>query len=127
MPPESNAEACSNGSMMEDIIRALYPGAQFEYKGLIDLHINGRPVEIKSCKITVTDNSHNNKIRSGRFVFSDLQHQTLLENEGEYIFLVHNECVPILYLRVPAHFINIPLFSGIKSISWKSVISGAIA
>jgi hypothetical protein len=128
MPPESNAIASQNGCEMENIIKILYPGAQFEYRGLIDLHINGKPVEIKSCQMRTIDRSHgNNKSRSGRFIFIDFQHQHLLENNGEYILLVHEESVPILYFRVPAHILNLSPFSGSKCITWQSIVREAIA
>ena len=48
---------------------------------------------------------HDNEIRSSRFVFIDDQREALIENDGEYIFLVHNRCIQILYLRIPAHLV----------------------
>jgi hypothetical protein len=127
MPPESNTIAQQNGQTMEEIIKILYPEAKFEFRGLIDLHINGKPVEIKSCQTKTIDRSHGNKSRSGRFIFVDYQHQHLLENNGEYIFLVHEETTPILYFRVSAQILNLSPFSGLKGIAWQSVVREAIA
>ncbi|AYK14498.1 MULTISPECIES: hypothetical protein [Methanosarcina] len=127
MAYESNALASRNGCQIEEIIRTLYPGAQYDYRGIIDLHINGQPVEIKSCQAHVTDQSHGTGTRSGRFVFSAEQHQTLIENQGEYILVVHKDGTPFLYFRVPASALDLPDFTGIKSVCWKSAIQAAIA
>ncbi len=127
MTTESQTAAATNGCKMETIIRSLYPGAQFEYTGLIDFTIDGVKVEVKSCQEKVYDNSLSGGVRSGRFCFSDLQHQTLIENSGEYILLVHKEGVPILYIRVPARKLKLGTWTGVKSVCWKSAIKGALA
>jgi hypothetical protein len=126
MSPESNALASQNGIKMENIIKALYPGVRFEYQGLIDLSINGVRVEIKSCQEYVTDNSVKSTLRSGRFCFFDIQHETLIENAGEYIFLVQREGIPLIYVRVPAQKIKLGKFTGVKSLCWKTIIQGAV-
>lgn len=123
----SNAIAASNGCEMENIVKALYPGARFEYRGLIDFSIDGVRVEVKSCQDSITDNSHPSRSRSGRFCFSDLQHQTLIENSGEYILLVQRDGIPIIYVRVPAWKLKLGKFSGVKSVCWKTAIMGAVA
>jgi hypothetical protein len=129
MTTESQTAAATNGCQMEAIVRALYPGAKFEYTGLIDFTINGVRVEVKSCQDKVYDSSTSGGTRSGRFCFSDLQHQTLIENSGEYILLVHREGVPIIYVRVPASKLQSLLgtFSGVKAVCWKTAIKGALA
>lgn len=123
----SNALASSNGCEMENIIKALYPGAEFHYRGLIDFTINGVRVETKSCQESTVDNSHPSGSRSGRFVFDKLQHQTLIENSGEYILLVQRSGIPIIYVRVPASKLKLGKFSGVKSVCWKTAIMGAVA
>jgi hypothetical protein len=129
MSTESQTAAATNGCRMESIIRALYPEGTFEYTGLIDFTIDGARVEVKSCQDRVYDNSLSGGARSGRFVFSDLQHQTLLENKGDYILLVHKDGVPIVYIRVPASKLQTLLggFSGTKAVCWKTAIKGALA
>ncbi|WP_048065456.1 hypothetical protein [Methanosarcina acetivorans] len=130
MNPESNALASNNGIEMENIIKALYPEAEFHYKGIIDFSIDGVQVEVKSCqeKIndTFSDKKHRGKPRSGRFNFSDLQHQTLIENSGEYIFLVHRGGIPIIYLRVPAVKLNLGEFTGVKAVCWRTILKEAV-
>lgn len=126
MSTESNTLASANGCEMEDIIKALYPGAKFEFKGVIDFLIDGVRVEVKSCQEYVIDNSAAHSVRSGRFCFTDLQHQTLLENSGEYIFLVHRSGVPIFYTRVQAARLKLGKFHGVKSVCWKTAIRGVI-
>jgi hypothetical protein len=111
---------------MENIIKALYPGAHFEYKGIIDFSIDGVRVEVKSCQEYINASGNHNGIRSGRFCFNDLQHQTLIENSGEYILLVHRGGVPIIYLRVPAQKIKLGKFSGVKAVCWKTALKGAL-
>ena len=112
---------------MEAIIRALYPEGVFEYTGLIDFTIDGVQVEVKSCQDKVFDSSLSGGTRSGRFCFSDLQHQTLIENSGEYILLVHRGGVPIIYIRVPARKLQLGKWTGVKAVCWKSAIKGALA
>lgn len=126
MASESNALAASNGYEMENIIKALYPGAHFEYKGVIDFTINGVRVELKSCQDCVIDASHSSGFRSGRFVFSDLQHKILIENNGDYIFLVQHGGIPVFYARVPARKVKLGKFSSTKAVCWKTVIRGAV-
>jgi hypothetical protein len=127
MSVESQTAAAQNGRNMENIVKALYPGARFEYTGIIDFSIDGVRVELKSCQDKVFDNSNSGGTRSGRFVFSDLQHQTLIENSGEYILLVHRERVPIIYVRVPARKLNLGKWTGVKAVCWKTAIKGAVA
>lgn len=127
MSQESQTAASTNGCRMEAIIRALYPEGRFEYTGLIDFIIDGVRVEVKSCQDKVSDSSVSTGSRSGRFCFSDLQHQTLIENSGEYILLVHREGVPIIYVRAPASKLKLGKFSGVKAVCWKTAIKGAVA
>jgi hypothetical protein len=126
MSSESNALASQNGCRMEDLIKTLYPGATFDYLGLVDLTINGVRVEIKSCQDKIKDSNNSGGTRSGRFCFKDLQHKELVENAGEYIFLVQREGIPFLYFRVPARCIDPGEFSGVKSVCWKTIIQGGI-
>ena len=121
-----NLAAAQNGVTMEGIIKTLYPGAEFSYLGLVDLLIDGVPVEIKSCQDRIRDTSNAGGSRTGRFCFKDVQHQALIENGGEYIFLVHKQGVPFLYFRVPAYCVDLPAFTGVKSVCWKTLITGAI-
>ncbi|AKB47409.1 hypothetical protein MSKOL_1632 [Methanosarcina sp. Kolksee] len=127
MTTESQTAAAQNGCTMENIIKQLYPGAKLEYTGLIDATINGVRVEIKSCQEHVRDSNNSGGTRSGRFVFNEEQHKALIENNGEYIFLVHTAGVPFLFFRVPARNVPLPEFTGVKSLCWKSIITGAIA
>jgi hypothetical protein len=123
---ESQTLAATNGCIMENIIKNLYPNAQFEYTGLIDLTIDGKRVEIKSCQDRVRDSSTSTG-RWGRFHFREEQHSTLIENEGDYIFLVHHEGTPFIYLRIPARDIKLSKFKEEKALCWKSVIREALA
>lgn len=122
MSTESQTAAAQNGCNMERIIQQLYPGAKLEYTGLIDATINGVRVEIKSCQEHVRDSNNSGGTRSGRFVFNEEQHKALIENNGEYIFLVHTAGVPFLFFRVPARNVLLSEFSGIKSVCWRSAV-----
>lgn len=126
-PESSNALASQNGCNMESIVKALYPGAEFDYKGLIDFSINGVRVEVKSCQDTITDSSTSTGKRSGRFCFSDIQHQTLIENAGDYILLVHREGTPFFYFRVPATKLTLGKWTGVKAVCWRTAIREAMA
>lgn len=124
MSVESQTAAAQNGCTMEGIIKQLYPGAKLEYTGLIDATIDGVRVEIKSCQERVRDSSNSGGTRSGRFVFNEEQHKALIENNGEYIFLVQNSGVPFIFFRAPARNVTLSDFIGIKSVCWKSIIRG---
>ncbi|WP_440947872.1 hypothetical protein ACSAZL_06385 [Methanosarcina sp. T3] len=126
MSPESNQLAASNGCEMENIIKALYPGAEFHYKGVIDFSIDGVRVEVKSCQELINASGSHDGIRSGRFCFKDIQQQTLIENNGEYIFIVHRGGVPIFYARIPAVKLKLGKFTGVKAVCWKTIIRGAV-
>lgn len=126
MSPESNALASSNGCAMEEFIKALYPDAEFHYKGVIDFTIDGIRVELKSCQEFINDSNHSSGRRSGHFCFNDLQHLTLVENNGDYAFLVQRGGIPIFYVRIPASKINLGEFSGVKAVCWKTIIKAAI-
>lgn len=126
MAPESNTLAAHNGIEMENIIKALYPGAEFHYKGVIDFSIDGVEVELKSCQEFINDKNNSTGKRSGHFCFSDLQHRALIENNGEYIFLVQREGIPVFYARVQASKLKLGKFSGVKAVCWKTAIKTAL-
>ncbi|WP_269849038.1 hypothetical protein [Methanosarcina horonobensis] len=92
---EGNTLASHNGCQMENIIKSLYPEAEFHYKGVIDFVIDGVKVENKSCQEYINATGNHNGMRSGRFCFDALQHQTLIEQGGDYSFLVQKDSNPI--------------------------------
>jgi len=55
---------------------------------LIDLKVNNKYFEIKSCQEYIEDKSFKNKKRHGRFFFYKEQHEFLVKNDGYYIFIV---------------------------------------
>jgi hypothetical protein len=126
----SNALAASNGIEMENVIKALYPGAEFHYKGVIDFVIDGVKVENKSCQEFIIDNfqdaKHKGGLRSGRFCFDALQHKTLVEQDGDYSFIVQRNSKPIFFARVPASKLKLGKWSGVKAVCWKTVIREAV-
>lgn len=120
----SNATASHNGADMEAFARSLLPNAIITAGPEdIDGELYGVPLEVKSCQISITDNSHSKSRRSGRFVFSGLQHQALVDSGGEYLLLVHKDGLPFLAFRAPASSLNLPEFSGNRAISWRAIVS----
>ncbi len=117
---DSNVLASRNGKAIEEYVRRLLPDIIF-LNGQFDAVYHGVPLEIKSCQATVTDHSHQNSLRSGRFVFAAEQHEALLKSGGEYLFIVHMEADPLLSFREVAEDIGLPEFSGVKSVAWRSV------
>lgn len=54
---------------------------------LIDLTVNDRPVEIKTCSQAYADAAHGYP-RAGRFTLDDVQHDELKRRKGCYLFVV---------------------------------------
>lgn len=127
MTIEGNVKAVSNGFEMENIIKSLYPGAVYVWKGVLDFIIDGKNVELKSCQEYVTDSSKSTQKRKGRFCFNDLQHMQAIENNADYILLVQNEGTPLIYVRTPAKKIKLGKFHGVKSVCWSTAIKGVLA
>jgi len=121
----SNATASHNGAEMEAFVRSMLPSATITAgKDGIDGDLEGVPLEIKSCQVCITDNSHPfTGKRSGRFVFSGDQHNALLESGGEYLLIVHKEGSPFLGFRAPASCLNLPDFTGNRAVSWRVIVS----
>ncbi len=117
---DSNVRASRNGKAFEEYVKRLLPDITF-LNGQFDAVLNGIPLEIKSCQATITDHSHNNTQRSGRFVFQAEQHEALQKAGGAYLFIVHVEEEPLLSFREVAEDVGLPEFSGIKSVAWRSV------
>ncbi|WP_440944983.1 hypothetical protein ACSAZL_12545 [Methanosarcina sp. T3] len=126
MSGSSNALASSNGCEMENIIKALYPGAEFHYKGIVDFVIDGVKVENKSCQEYINASGNHNGVRSGRFCFDSLQHQTLVENNADYSFIVQRDSKPIFFARIPARKLKLGKWTGVKAVCWKTIIRGAV-
>ncbi|AKB79108.1 hypothetical protein MSHOH_2625 [Methanosarcina horonobensis HB-1 = JCM 15518] len=107
---------------MENIIKSLYPEAEFHYKGVIDFVIDGVKVENKSCQEYINATGNHNGMRSGRFCFDALQHQTLIEQGGDYSFLVQKDSNPIFFARVHAKNLKLGKWSGVKAVCWKTIM-----
>ncbi|AKB34151.1 hypothetical protein MSSIH_3461 [Methanosarcina siciliae HI350] len=112
--------ASKNGEYFENFVGNMVPGLELT-RGNIDAKLDDTDIEIKSCQFEVIDNSHNCRSRSGRFMFRDHQHELLKENSGDYIFIVHRNGKPLLFFQAPAAAVNLPQFSGTKSLSWRTL------
>ncbi|AKB78624.1 hypothetical protein MSHOH_2141 [Methanosarcina horonobensis HB-1 = JCM 15518] len=123
---EGNALASQNGCLMEHWIKALYPSAEFRYKGAIDCIIDGVRVEIKSCQEFIHDSEYKNNQRSGRICFNSQQHEILVLEGGDYIFLVHRNGNPFIFVRLPASSLSRSSWSGVKCVSWKTLLFGGV-
>lgn len=120
--PESARAAQNNGKFCEEKLRELLP--EFEYFGeSIDgiLTFNGKPAEVKSCQRT-THNKAGRLERSGRFWFKGSQHEELVEQDGVYIFLVH-EGEKLVSSRIARASLLFPAFEGAKTVSWPSIVN----
>lgn len=89
MSLESNTTASRNGKSIEMSI--------LRYMGLpqqgqpVDSELDGKPLEVKSCQLYITDVSCGKSRRSGRFQFNEEQDRYLKENDGRYALVVHDE------------------------------------
>jgi hypothetical protein len=120
--PESGKAAYENGKFCERKLLELLP--EFEYfDEMIDgvLTFNGRPAEVKSCQKT-THNKEGSFARSGRFWFKGSQHEELVDQDGVYIFLVH-ENETLVSSRIIKAYLLFPIFEGAKTVSWPTIIN----
>jgi hypothetical protein len=125
----SNALAKDNGTFIEDIVKSLISGAQYAYNGLVDFNKDGTLIEVKSCQYQTISHDRKKNYRIGRFTFSKIQHETLIETDGEYILIVHQEKKPVLFSRTKASALNLPNFSGKSNqvtVPWNVAFMGVI-
>jgi hypothetical protein len=120
--PESGKVAYENGKFCEKKLLELLP--EFEYFGEeIDgvLTFNGKPAEVKSCQRT-THYKKGSCARSGRFWFKGSQHEELVDQDGVYIFLVHEGEI-LVSSRIVRASLLFPAFEGSKTASWPSIVN----
>ncbi|MFZ2499572.1 hypothetical protein [Methanosarcina sp.] len=118
---QRNTTASQNGNMIEELARKMFPGLNF-LNGQFDAELEGRFLEVKSCQAHIVDNSHPiSHMRTGRFVFTAEQHQALLEQNGEYLFIVHVNGNPLITFKTPASSVSLSSFSGNKSVVWRKI------
>lgn len=84
-------------------LRDLIPTARISISNsLIDLTVNDRPVEIKTCSEYYADAAHAYP-RAGRFCFDDLQHKEMQREKGVYLFVVLRDRLnPLIWLTLAA-------------------------
>ena len=117
--------ANTNGCAMEDIVQSLYPHSTFSRVGLIDMFIDGVPVEIKSCQKYVKNYENGETTRRrGRFHLREEQHKQLLAMEGDYIFIVQEDQKIIFYARVKANTLKEVKFRNETTLTWTSIFRG---
>jgi hypothetical protein len=97
---------------------------------VIDGVLAGCNIEIKSCQRVITDNSHSNNQRTGRFLLTEAQHNLLVKSDGFYLFLVvearqpQNPLEPIKLYKgflLPARQLVIKI-NGVKGIPWTRIL-----
>lgn len=124
-PPTPQQRSAANGSSVEAWAQERITGLQMINK-LIDARINGQYLEIKSCLYRITDNSHTNKSRYGRFILDEAQDEFLRAQDGLYLFCVideHEPEDPAKILKawvIPAKNITLNL-KGRRAISWRTI------
>jgi hypothetical protein len=91
--------AKTNGTKIELLVKAFYPESEYDFSGIIDFKINNRFTEVKSCELRVNDGKNK---RNGRFKFFQEQHNALIDVQGDYILLVHENLEPIHFTRIKA-------------------------
>lgn len=82
-------------------LRDLIPTARIAItNSLIDLTVNDRPVEIKTCSECYADAAHGYP-RAGRFTFDDVQHAEMQRSKGVYIFVVLRDRLnPLIWMTL---------------------------
>lgn len=119
--PESAKISHDNGKLCESLVMEKLP--EFEYLGEeIDgvLTFNGKPAEVKSCQKQTLRTERKGGLRSGRFWFTGSQHGELVDQDGVYIFLVH-EGETVISSRIIKASLLFPVFEGAKTLSWTTV------
>lgn len=122
----SNKTSPTKNKLPEEILKKRQ---KTQLNNLINIVLQGKQLKFKVCQKTNIDNSHTNRTRTGRFIFFERQHKTLIDNDGYYFFLIIDNRQPCnpkdLYdisegYIVPAKSLNLD-FTGLKSITWKSL------
>lgn len=68
----------------------------------IDGDLGGVPVEVKTCEALVKNGQYEKAPRPGRFHLSDYQHNHLVKQKGDYVFVVVSHGRVLGKARVPA-------------------------
>lgn len=116
----SNTVAFQNGKIMENFVTSLFPDIKIN-NDTIDAEYKDVKVEIKSCQSRIKGTGKNSNGRNGNFVFEGSQHKKLLEENGEYFFIVQENLVPKVFFRCSAEAVGLPEFTGVKSVCWRTV------
>jgi len=115
-----------NGELSEsiavEIIEDIFEKPDIEViSSIIDLCVDGKFVEVKSCSEYVRDRSHKNNRRRGRFIISKSQHDFLVKNNGSYLFIVRLDRGGCFFRFVKASKLDIVFKSERTSICWKKI------
>ncbi len=89
--------------------------------GIIDLCVNGKYIEVKSCSEYVCDKTHRNNRRRGRFILTKSQHNYLVKKNGLYLFIVRIDNHRCIFKFVKARELDISFKSERTSICWKKL------
>ena len=123
-----NKLAINNGINSESIVKNAFMNEDVEIlNDLIDIKINGKFVEIKSCLENVRDNSFFKGFRNGRFNLNKEQHDFLVDNNGYYQFVLNSLDHVIgskLYYSVRMKFVKANSLEFQKLIMWKKIFDG---
>lgn len=123
---ERNRVVTKNVKAMEDCASALI-GVPVNPMGVYDIKGDGIAIEVKSCQDHILDGERS--VRYGRFNLHSVQHMALLQNNGEYLFMVHSDRKIIRFARVSAKDLDkvVTFSNGRTSVSWKRLFRTILA
>jgi hypothetical protein len=106
----SNTKARHNGEWAENTAKETLETLCYNVEVLnhtIDLRINRKvAVEVKSCQANIKARERSGRRRSGRFALEKEQHNELADQNGLYLFIVHNENVVHRMWFAPAKLLD---------------------
>jgi len=123
---ERNRVVTKNAKAMEDVASMLI-GAPVNPMGVYDIKGDGIAIEVKSCQERILDSGRSP--RFGRFNLHSVQHMALLQNNGEYLFMVHSDRKIIRFVRVSAKDLDkvVTFSNGRTSVSWKRLFAAILS
>jgi hypothetical protein len=97
MTPAGQAKADRNGVLGQAHVLGIE-----RCHSTIDGDLGGVPIEVKTCEAVVRNGRDREGLRPGRFHLSAYQHKHLVEQGGDYVFVVVSHGTILAEARVPA-------------------------
>lgn len=117
---EQNQKAARNGRVGEKYASIVYE-TPIATNAVIDGEYQGRPLEVKTSQVWITDAGNFGGRRRGRFYLRQAQHEALLECGGLYAFVLLDEDGAVLMSRLREPRDVCDSIKGVKQIIWPRI------